>query len=93
MRKRAIPLYAVVLLTCLMATSFVAFADTVPRMTVDQLKLRLGAEDVVILDVRSGRDWDAAKTLISGAVRVRPNEVSQWAESVSKEKSIILYCA
>jgi rhodanese-related sulfurtransferase len=74
-------------------TSFGVFADTVPRMTVEQLKSRLGADDLVILDVRSGRDWSAANTLISGAVRVSPHEVGQWVDNFPKQKTYVLYCA
>ena len=93
MRTRDYRVYAVVILTCLIATSFNVLADTVPRMTVDELKSRLGAVDILVLDVRSNRDWNAANSLISGAVRVSPYEVSKWSENFPKQKTIVLYCA
>ena len=92
MRNRYFSVYVVVFLMCLMSTSFSVFANTVPRMTVDQLKSRLGSDDLAILDVRSGRDWNAANALISGAVRVSPHEVGQWMENFPKQKTYVLYC-
>ena len=92
MRTRYVPVYVIVRLTCFMATSFGAVAETVPRMTVDQLESRLGADDLAVFDVRSERDWSTADTLINGAVRVSPNEVGQWVDSFPKQKTFVLYC-
>lgn len=92
MQKRDYPVYAFLILTCVLVTSFGAFAESVPRMTVDELKSRLGADDVVVLDVRSSRDWNASDTSITGAVRVSPNDVSQWAGDFPNQKTFVLYC-
>jgi len=81
------------LLMSVLCTSSTVFADAVPRMNVDELKSRLGAADILVLDVRSGRDWNAADTKITGAVRVIPGEVSQWSADLPKGKTIVLYCA
>jgi len=92
MRKKYYPVYVILMLISLITTSIAAFAEEVPRMTVDELKSRLGAEDVVVLDVRSGRDWNGADTKITGAVRVNPGEVSQWSTDFPKDRTIVLYC-
>ena len=92
MRKRYPIACAIFILICYLVTSPGVFAETVPRMTVDQLESRLGTDDLVVLDVRSERDWSAADTMINGAVRVSPNEVGQWVDSFPKQKTFVLYC-
>ena len=37
-----------------------AVAKDVPRMTKEQLKEMLGSENVVVIDVRTGKDWKAS---------------------------------
>lgn len=49
--------------------------------------------DLVILDVRSGRDWSASEVKITGAVRANGDDFDNWANSYPKEKTIVLYCA
>ena len=92
MWKRAPLAYAVLIVIYVLLTSPGVFADTVPRMTVDQLESRLGADDLVVLDVRSSRDWNTADTLIAGALRVEPAEVNQWSGTLPKQKTFVLYC-
>ena len=86
-------LQAALVLLCVLLTSPIAFADSVPRISVDELNSRLGSEEIVVLDVRSGRDWDAANTRITGSERVNPGQVNQWAENFPRGKTIVLYCA
>ncbi len=93
MHKRYYPFQASLVLLCVLLTSLTAFADSVPKMSVDELNSRLGTAETVILDVRSGRDWNAANTRITGSERVNPGEVGQWAENFPKGKTIVLYCA
>ena len=77
----------------LFAASFAAMADSVPRMTVDELKVHLGEADYQVLDVRSGGDWARSKVKVSSAERVEPRAVDQWVDNYDKEKTIVLYCA
>jgi hypothetical protein len=70
-----------------------AIADTIPLMTKEELKARLGDKDVSILDVRAGRDWTYSEFKIMGAIRVEPAGNSQWADKFDKDKSYVLYCA
>ena len=62
-------------------------------MSKDELKPMLGNEDVVVLDVRAGRDWSSSEFKIKGAERVEPGKVSSWAGNYDKNKTIVLYCA
>lgn len=64
-----------------------------PRMTKEELKAKLGASELVILDVRAGQDWEAGEGKIAGAVREDPEAFDQWAAKYPKEKTLVLYCA
>ncbi len=84
-------------LCALMAVTFAvacsAAAKDVPRMTIDELKSLLGKPEVVIIDVRAGKNWDAGTTKIPGAVRQEAAKVDTWMNQYSKDKTIVLYCA
>ena len=77
----------------LFATCFAAMADSVPRMTVDELKEHLGEADYLVLDARSGGDWASSNVKVSGAERVDPGSVDQWVDNYNREKTVVLYCA
>jgi len=70
-----------------------ALAKKVPLITKEELKPILSDDNVVILDVRRGRDWDSSEFKIQGAVRVDAGKVKQWAGNYSKDKKLVLYCA
>ena len=70
-----------------------AVADEVPRMSKEELKAMLGNPDVVIIDVRSGNDWEASQSKIKGAVREEPRQAKSWADKYDKDKTYVLYCA
>ena len=70
-----------------------AIAAEVPRMTKEELKAKLDNPDVVIVDVRAGKDWEGSEFKIKGAVRENPAEFSSWAEKYPKDKTLVLYCA
>jgi len=70
----------------------VASADA-PRMSKEELKRRLGDKDIVIIDVRTGYDWDKSDSKIKGAVREDPHDAASWAKKYNKEKTIVLYCS
>jgi rhodanese-related sulfurtransferase len=77
----------------LAATAFAAGTESVPRMSTDELKSRLGEPGLVVLDARGSWDWDGATEKIAGSVRVDPAAVEQWAGNYDKEKTIVVYCA
>ncbi|UCF85519.1 MAG: hypothetical protein JSV50_07765 [Desulfobacteraceae bacterium] len=82
---------ASVAILCVLAQS--AIAAEVPRMTKEELKSRLDDPDVVIVDVRIGKDWKGSEFKIKGAVREDPTDFSTWAEKYPKDKTLVLYCA
>ena len=67
--------------------------DNIPRITTEELKGMLGSEDLVLLDVRTKKDWKKSDIKIAGAVRVDPDDAGAWAADYAKNQKIILYCA
>jgi rhodanese-related sulfurtransferase len=63
------------------------------RISTEQLKNIIDSPDLVLLDVRTGKDWKKSDRKIIGAVRVNPSDVSSWAGEYGKDNKIILYCA
>ena len=70
-----------------------AMSADVPRMTKEELKALLEKGDVVVLDLRSGKDWKSSEFMIQKAVREDPGQVASWAKKYPKEKTLVLYCA
>jgi rhodanese-related sulfurtransferase len=68
------------------------FAASVPKMDKDQLKSLLGSENLVILDVRQGRDWSTSEFKIKDALRVDGGDLSV-VKTYPKDSTFVLYCA
>jgi hypothetical protein len=64
-----------------------------PKMTIEDLKGRLGDSDVVVVDVRSGGSWTDSTTKIKGAVREDPKAVKKWMGKYPKDKTLVFYCS
>lgn len=73
--------------------SLPVLAAETPTMTTAELKAKMGAADLVILDVRGRWDWNKSDQQISGSLRVEPGAVQTWASDYPGEKTIVLYCA
>lgn len=80
-------------LLTLLITAATAFSAGVGIMDKDELKAQLGNEDLVILDVRTGKDWSSSEFKIKDAVRTPPGDFDKWSATLDKEKTIVLYCA
>ena len=81
-----------VILLWVFAAATVA-SDDVPRMGKQELKELLGSADVIILDVRTGKDWKASTSTIKGAIREDPQSFDAWADTYPKDKTLVLFCA
>jgi len=64
-----------------------------PRISTDELQAMLGSSELVLLDVRTNRDWKKSDKKIVGSVRVDHDDVKSWAGNYGKDQKIILYCA
>jgi len=83
------------LIILLMAGGGATLANStdVPRMTKEELKANLGNPNLIIIDVRLGKDWTSRDLKIKGAIREDPEAVDSWAKKYPKDKTIVLYCA
>ena len=70
-----------------------AAAQNVPLVSKEQVYPRLGSPDLVIIDVRVGKDWSSSQKKIKGAVREDPDKVEAWAKKYNTQQDIVLYCA
>ncbi len=68
-------------------------AGDVKLMEKEELNSLLGSDDLVLLDVRTGRDWSSSEFKIKGAIRAPSSKFSRWADSYPKDKTVVLYCA
>jgi rhodanese-related sulfurtransferase len=87
--------YITVLLFMIVSLFFIpqANAEDFKRMTKEELKAMIDNPDVVIVDVRSGRDWKSSESKIKNAVREEPYKADSWANKYDKSKTYVLYCA
>ena len=92
MKKVLLPVMLGILIV-FMACTNVRSVKNVPRVSKDYLKAILESTDLVLIDVRSQNDWEKSNEKITGAVRMDPETVDTWSETLPKDKEIVLYCA
>jgi rhodanese-related sulfurtransferase len=57
------------------------------------LKARLGAKNLLIIDVRQPGDWGRSPIRIPGAQRRDPQAAETWGPQLPHGKQLVLYCA
>lgn len=71
----------------------IAADDGVPRITKEELKAKMDkGQDVIVLDVRTGRSYDGSNVKIKGAMRIAPDDVETRYTELTKDREIITYC-
>lgn len=70
-----------------------AMAKDIAKITKEELKAKLSDANVVVVDVRLGKDWKASEEKIKGAVRVEGDQIDTLASTYPKEKTLVFYCA
>lgn len=80
------------LIAVIFFTATPLMGGSVPTMNKDELKALIGSEKLVILDVRTGRDWSTSEFKIQGAVRPEGGVVAA-AGNYTKDHTFVLYCA
>jgi hypothetical protein len=84
---------SLVFLNHLIAPTVFSAADNVPRITVQELKAKMDkGDDLVIVDVRTGDDYERSKIKIKGAVRIPIVKIEERYRELPKDTQIILYC-
>lgn len=96
MFKRILPITIITVLAVSAVTGYAAekkaAVKEIPRMSKEELKANLDNKDVVIIDVRTPKDYDKSDYKIKGAVRENPMDVTFWF-NYPKDKKMVLYCA
>jgi hypothetical protein len=92
MKKRLFIATLIIFFMVGILTSFAKSAEA-PRMTKDELMAMLGNPDLIIIDVRYGKDWTESDVKIKGAVREDPEAFDSWAKKYPKDKTLVFYCA
>jgi NhaP-type Na+/H+ or K+/H+ antiporter len=65
----------------------------VPRIKPDELAAQMeDPNPPIILDVRSRSQFTADGGQIPGSIRVRPDEVIEWATGKSRDRLVVAYC-
>ncbi len=91
--KKKLLMFVVVWLILALAVIFAgsAKAQEAPRISKKEVMKMLDNPDVLIVDVRIGRDWKSSEFKIKGAIRRDP--FSWSAPDYPKDKTILFYCA
>lgn len=92
MKKVLLPVMLIIFVVFIACTN-VRSVKNVPRVSKDYLKAQLSSPALVLIDVRSKIDWEKSNEKIIGAVRMDPETVDTWSETLPKDKEIVLYCA
>jgi len=93
MKRKMAVLAALAVSLAFLAVGSLSFAEEAKRMTKEELKAMLDSPDLVVVDVRAGKDWTGSDQKIKGALREDPRKVDEWAAKYGKEKTVVLYCA
>jgi rhodanese-related sulfurtransferase len=67
--------------------------DTVPRMSIEELKQQIANPNLIIVDVRSSHDWEESATKIKGSIREDASNTINWIAKYPPNKTIVFYCA
>lgn len=86
-------LFAGILAALVSALPAAAYMENVPRMDKEALKAMLDSPDLLLVDIRTGMDWNASEFKIPGAVRYEPRNFNTWKDQLPEHKTMVLYCA
>jgi rhodanese-related sulfurtransferase len=67
----------------------------VRRVSVSDVEARLkmeGAPDIIIADVRSHGYYDQGELRVQGSIRIEPNNLESFIDTLPKDTPIYLYC-
>jgi hypothetical protein len=68
--------------------------DDVLRITIQELKAKMDrGEKIIILDVRSGDDYEHSKSKIAGSIRIALDQLPARYQELPAESEIVAYCA
>ena len=62
-------------------------------MDKEALNSKLADSDLVVLDVRTGKDWSSSEFKIKNAMRAPVGKYKDWSASLPMDKTLVTYCA
>ena len=65
--------------------------DAVPRISKEDVKVQMGKPNLILLDTRTGSDWNDSDQIIQGAKRADPKKFSEWEDVYPKDATIVFY--
>ena len=93
-KHQRIPIILLFAVAIVMTSAVISQAGAdVPLMTIDELNAMLDDPDLLVLDVRRGKDWTSSEFKIKGAAYAKPDAYDTWANTYPRDKKIVLYCA
>ena len=66
--------------------------DSVPRMSIEELKQQMNNPNLVIIDVRTPHDWGESAMKIKGSIREDPSKLDSWMAKYPPNKTLVFYC-
>jgi rhodanese-related sulfurtransferase len=81
------------LIVAVLMISGTVSGDEVKLLDKDELKAMMGNPDLVVLDVRAGKDWSSSEFKIKDAVRLTNDTTEAVMKDISKDKTLVFYCA
>ncbi len=73
-----------------LATDYLGDRDELEAISRDELRARLAADEVVVVDVRPEAEYEAGH--IPGAVSVPPDRLEELLETLPEDRDIVAYC-
>ena len=68
--------------------------DKTPKMPKEELRLLMGDQGVVVVDVRVPEEWKKSDRKIQGANHEDPEkDVTKWADKYPRDKTLVFYCS
>ncbi len=92
-KKPAIVLVILTTLVIALNAQALITPDTVPRMSIEELKRQMGNPNLIIIDVRTPDDWEKSAMKIKGSIREDPLETDSWVAKYPSDKILLFYCA
>jgi rhodanese-related sulfurtransferase len=90
--KNVLLALAVLILVCAGLLPAAAAAN-VPLMSKEELRANLGSPALLILDVRTRKQWETSQYKIPGAHWMPKDKIDLWAGTLPRNKTILVYCA
>ena len=88
MKKKSVLVVFVIIFFVAGAFATLVRSADAPRMTKDELKAMLGSPDLIIIDVRYGKDWTESDVKIRGRFEKIPKLLTPGQKSIPRIKPL-----